>query len=250
MKKKTLTPIILVVGLAMVAAVTVYAVANYGTKDDPLVTSSYLQDVVQPRMEDAYRSTLDGQISEMEDQFADQVAAAGGSYVLVTLENGQTLTGRAGTEILMRTGTAAVAQSAAEVYAIEFPVLQSYLEKKPALAVSLLKIMGAHMRKQHSKFRDLLLYGKKGALYSTLIRLANSYGKEMDGGILISVPLTNQELANYSATARESLNRMLSELRKSDIIEYRGHLIFIKDIDYLKEAIQCENCGREICNIE
>ena len=30
---------------------------------------------------------------------------------------------------------------------------------------------------------------------------------------------------------------MLSELRKSDIIEYRGHLIFIKDIDYLKEAI-------------
>ena len=56
--------------------------------------------------------------------------------------------------------------------------------------------MGAHMRKQHSKFRDLLLYGKKGALYSTLIRLANSYGKETDGGILISVPLTNQELAN------------------------------------------------------
>lgn len=113
MKKKTLTTIILIAALAMVAAVTVYAVANYGTKDDPLVTSSYLQDVVQPRMEDAYRSTLDGQISEMEDQFADQVAAAGGSYVLVTLENGQTLTGRAGTEILMRTGTAAVAQSAA-----------------------------------------------------------------------------------------------------------------------------------------
>ena len=113
MKKKTLTTIILIVALTMVAAVTVYAVANYGTKDDPLVTSSYLQDVVQPRMEDAYRSTLDGQIREMEDQFADQVAAAGGSYVLVTLENGQTLTGRAGTEILMRTGTAAVAQSAA-----------------------------------------------------------------------------------------------------------------------------------------
>ena len=113
MKKKTLTTIILIVALAMVAAVTVYAVANYGTKDDPLVTSSYLQDVVQPRMEDAYRSTLDGQVREMEDQFADQVAAAGGSYVLVALESGQTLTGRAGTEILMRTGTAAVTPSAA-----------------------------------------------------------------------------------------------------------------------------------------
>ena len=49
-------------------------------------------------MEDAYRSTLDGEVREMEDQFADQVAAAGGSYVLVTLESGQTLTGRAGTQ--------------------------------------------------------------------------------------------------------------------------------------------------------
>lgn len=144
----------------------------------------------------------------------------------------------------------AVAQSAAEVYAIEFPVLQAYLEKKPQLAVNLLKLISAHMRKQHSKFRDLVLYGKKGALYSTLIRLSNSYGKEVDGGILIFVPLTNQELANYSGTARESLNRMLSELRKAGIIEYRGHLIFIKDLDYLKEAIQCENCGREVCNIE
>ena len=113
MKKKTLTTIILIVALAMVAAVTVYAVANYGTKEDPLVTSSYLQDVVQPRMEDAYRSTLNGAIGEMEEQFADQVAAAGGTYVLVTLENGQTLTGRAGTEVLMRNGAAAVAQSAA-----------------------------------------------------------------------------------------------------------------------------------------
>ncbi|ERL04929.1 putative anaerobic regulatory protein [Mitsuokella sp. oral taxon 131 str. W9106] len=144
----------------------------------------------------------------------------------------------------------AIAQSAAEVYAIEYPVLQDYLERTPKLATNLLKIVGAHMRKQHSKFRDLLLYGKKGALYSTLIRLANSYGRQEEDGILISVPLTNQELANYSATARESLNRMLSELRRAGVIEYREHLIFIRDLDYLKEAIQCENCGCEICNIK
>ena len=144
----------------------------------------------------------------------------------------------------------AVAQSASEVYAIEFTTLHKYLERKPLLAINLLKIIGIHMRKQHSKFRDLVLYGKKGALYSTLIRLANSYGKEIDDGILISVPLTNQELANYSATARESLNRMLSELKRNNIIENRGNLIFIKDIEYLRKEIECENCGKEICNIE
>ena len=93
----------------------------------------------------------------------------------------------------------AIARSAAEVYAIEFPVLEAYLEKHPHLAVALLKLIGMHMRKQHLKFRDLVLYGKKGALCSTLLRLANSYGMETEEGTLISVPLTNQELANYSA---------------------------------------------------
>ena len=106
------------------------------------------------------------------------------------------------------------------------------------------------MRKQHSKFRDLVLYGKKGAIYSTLIRFANSYGQESNNGILISVPLTNQELANCSATARESLNRMLSDLRRQNVIEMRDGLIFVRDIDFLKREIQCENCGRKICNIE
>ena len=137
----------------------------------------------------------------------------------------------------------AVAQSPAEVYAIEFPMLHSYLEKKPSLAINLLKIISVHMRKQHSKFRDLVLYGKKGAIYSTLIRFANSYGQNVEDGILITVPLTNQELANYSATARECLNRMLSELRRKNVIE-------IRDVNFLKREIQCENCGREICNIE
>ena len=144
----------------------------------------------------------------------------------------------------------ALARSAAEVYAIEFPVLQAYLEKHPHLSIALLKLLGMHMRKQHLKFRDLVLYGKKGALYSTLIRLANSYGMETEEGILISVPLTNQELANYSASARESLNRMLADLKRRGVIEMRGHLILIKNIDFLKGEIHCENCGKEICNIE
>jgi len=127
----------------------------------------------------------------------------------------------------------AVARSASEVYAIEFPVLQSYLEKHPHLSIALLKLIGLHMRKQHLKFRDLVLYGKK-----------------TDEGILISVPLTNQELANYSASARESLNRMLANLKKNNVIEMRGHLILIKDIEFLKAEIHCENCGKDICNIE
>lgn len=43
--------------------------------------------------------------------------------------------------------------------------------------------------------------------------MTNSYGVLKENGILIDLPLTNQELANFCATSRESVNRMLNELK-------------------------------------
>ena len=48
----------------------------------------------------------------------------------------------------------------------------------------MMKIYTLHMRRQQAKYRDLLLYGKKGAFYSTLLRLANSYGVKREGWYL------------------------------------------------------------------
>lgn len=76
-----------------------------------------------------------------------------------------------------------------------------------------MKWISEHLRRMQTKFRDLVLHGKKGALYSTLIRMTNSYGILKENGILIDLPLTNQELANFCATSRESVNRMLNELK-------------------------------------
>lgn len=80
--------------------------------------------------------------------------------------------------------------------------------------------------------------------------MARSYGQETPEGIFINVPFTNQELANYSATTRESLNRMLSELKREGVLESRGKNILILDIEALECAIECENCGAACCNIE
>lgn len=143
----------------------------------------------------------------------------------------------------------AMAKVKSEVYAIEYTVLEAYLEKRPPLAVHMLKLMAMHMRKQHSKFRDLVLCGKRGALASTLIRLANSYGKPCEEGILIPVEFTNQDLANYSATTRESLNRMLNDMRRNNIISIQHNHIILHDIDRLRAEIGCDGCNADICNI-
>lgn len=138
----------------------------------------------------------------------------------------------------------------AEIAAINKDVLEKEIFQNSSLALEFLKWMSDHFRKTQTKFRDLVLNGKKGALYSTLIRMTNSYGVEVQSGILIDLPLTNQELANFCGTSRESTNRILNELKKEKIISIKKSKIIIHNLQYLRDEIGCENCPKVYCSIE
>jgi CRP-like cAMP-binding protein len=128
--------------------------------------------------------------------------------------------------------------------------LELLLKEDHKLALELLEWFSLQNQKNQTKLRDLVLHGKKGALYSTLIRLSNSYGKDYEKSIIIDTVLTNQDLANFCGTSREVINRILSELRKNKIISISKGYITIHNLQFLKDEIDCENCPVHICSIE
>jgi len=137
-----------------------------------------------------------------------------------------------------------------EVAVIMKDVLEEKLGQNISLSFEFIKWMSQQYRKTQTKFRDLVLHGKKGALYSTLIRFSNSYGIKTNKGILIELPLTNQELANFCGTSREVVNRLLSDLRKAKILSIDKGAITIHDLEFLKNEIDCEDCPTEICKVD
>jgi CRP-like cAMP-binding protein len=142
------------------------------------------------------------------------------------------------------------ASESGTVAVIQKDKLENEAAKDNELALELVKWLSLQHRKSQTRFRDLVLHGKKGALYSTLIRLVNSYGVETEEGIKINVSLTNQELANFCGTSREVVNRLLSELRRNNIISIDKGFITVHALNQLKREIDCESCPLEICNIE
>jgi len=145
----------------------------------------------------------------------------------------------------------AKAMTPVEVYVIKKDKLEKSILSNPAIAKDFIVWFNMHFRKTQTKFRDLVLYGKKGAVYSTIIRMTNSYGKmQRDGSILIDLPLTNQELANFCGGTRESVNRLLSELKKQNVISVTSGYITVHKLDFLKNEIMCEGCPKEICCID
>ncbi|RJX40592.1 Crp/Fnr family transcriptional regulator [Paenibacillus pinisoli] len=127
--------------------------------------------------------------------------------------------------------------------------LEVLLWQNSDLAIEFMKWMGLMHRLTQTKFRDLIMFGKTGALCSLLIRLSNSYGTETEDGIFIDLKINNTELADMIGATRESVNRMLSELKKDGIISNQhGHMV-IKDIAYLREVCHCENCPKQVCRM-
>jgi CRP/FNR family transcriptional regulator len=137
-----------------------------------------------------------------------------------------------------------------EVGVIKQDILEEELLHNNQLAFEFMKWMSDHFRRTQTKFSDLIMLGKKGALYSTLIRMTNSYGVQTSNGIMIDMYLTNQILANFCGTTRESVNRMLSELKKEHIVSINRGKITIHDLDFLKKEVNCENCPIKYCTIE
>lgn len=124
------------------------------------------------------------------------------------------------------------------------------LKEEPKLAADFTKWQSQLRRYTQLKLRDLLLYGKNGALASTLVRAANTYGiTQSNDIILISEKITNYDLANLIGATRETVNRLLSGFEKNGLIKTTNGRIEIFNLAGLKEINRCENCNIDICRL-
>lgn len=140
----------------------------------------------------------------------------------------------------------------ADIGVIQKKDLEILLYRHGDFALEFMSWMSLMHQMTQSKFRDLLLYGKTGALASTLIRLCNSYGIATAEGIRIDIKLTNTELADMIGATRESVNRMLSDMKAAGTIAMKQGMILVKNLAILRQTCNCPSfpqCPVEICRI-
>jgi CRP-like cAMP-binding protein len=136
-----------------------------------------------------------------------------------------------------------------EMIFIKKEQFEEFIKNDPEVMSALVAWLSTGYLKAQMKCQDLIMNGKKGGLYSILIRLSNTYGIKTEDGILIDLPLTHQELANLTYGTREVIQRALKDLREKEIITYDNQKFTIKKLNYLKEEVDCQNCSFEICGL-
>ncbi|WP_088105585.1 Crp/Fnr family transcriptional regulator [Halalkalibacter urbisdiaboli] len=172
----------------------------------------------------------------------------GKEYILNMFRNGD-LFGEMSSFINISYSYNAIAVTDCKVGVIQQKDLEILLWQHGEIAVEFLKWTSLLNQITQSKLRDLTFHGKLGALASTLIRMSHSYGEERNGAIHITRKIKNAELGEYIGATRESVNRMLSDLKANNIINQQKGFLIIYDLDHLKNICQCENCPLEICRM-
>lgn len=88
----------------------------------------------------------------------------------------------------------------------------------------------------------MMMNGKKGAVCFHLQKLSNLFGVEQEDGVLIDFNITNEDIAGFCGiSTRNSVNRILNELKREGVLDIRQQKIVILDNERIEEFI-----GREL----
>jgi len=115
------------------------------------------------------------------------------------------------------------------------------LAQNPQVRVNIMREMAAHMTDALTRVRELTTARVGQRLAQTLLRLMRQCGQTTSGGVLISQPLTRQELADLTGTTLYTVSRTLRKWESLGFVESRKRLLFVKSPARLEELAAAED---------
>jgi CRP/FNR family cyclic AMP-dependent transcriptional regulator len=107
----------------------------------------------------------------------------------------------------------------------------------PQVALKVLRVVGARLRRLVGIIEELSFTTVRHRLVSLLLRLAKKEGKHEAGGITVTLPASNQELASQIGTVRELVSRNLSRLQAEGFIEISGRTVTVLELKSLEAEL-------------
>lgn len=132
---------------------------------------------------------------------------------------------------------AALALEATDVLGLDREALQQYLKANPTLLWPFLQALATDLRRSYRQIKNLSLGDARLRLGAKLFALAHAHGKPTKNGLMIVIPLSATELAGMCSLARESVSRILGELREANLIQMERKTITILDVEGLRAWI-------------
>lgn len=112
-------------------------------------------------------------------------------------------------------------------------VLDELAREIPGLVLATTQVIADHMEEVTGRFRELATERVAQRVARSVLRLAHQAGREVDGGLLIDMPLSRRDLAEMTGTTLYTVSRLLSEWEAEGLVEAGRERVVIRDRERL-----------------
>lgn len=109
------------------------------------------------------------------------------------------------------------------------------IAQNPEITLKILEVVHDRIVNLENLIQRLSTKDVEAKVTGVLLSLIEDFGKESSEGIILELPLSREDIGNYSGLTRETVSRTLTSMQDSGVIELVGNKkIIIKDLEYLR----------------
>lgn len=123
------------------------------------------------------------------------------------------------------------------VWRIDRDDFNSFLREQPEVLYPFLDLIIEQYQMHSERILNLEYRSARERLISFLLTMTLRFGKKSTEGVLINVPLRQQDIASSINTSRETTSRELSILERKGLISHSHSYVTIKNKKALKESL-------------
>ena len=122
----------------------------------------------------------------------------------------------------------------AVICSINRTTFQEMLANNPKMNLSINKFIGLRIRKIQAHVEDLVFKDAQERVVAFLKRYTKTFGKKMIDGWMVRPFLTHQEIADLTATSRQTVNSILNDLVNNQQIKYTRRYFQVLNTDWIQ----------------
>lgn len=131
----------------------------------------------------------------------------------------------------------AIAMEETELYIFSSEEIFRQMQESHPLALYLIKLLGTRLIAAERKIEGVVFKNSRARVIDFLMDLAEKRGQRIGYEVLVREFFTHQEIANLSATSRQTVTTVLNELRNKKILTFNRRRLLIRDLDLLKRQV-------------
>ncbi len=133
----------------------------------------------------------------------------------------------------------AVALEGSDICVVESEKMKGLMKDHNNVSLFFMKLMGSKVLEMEQRLESLVFKDSRTRIIEYLMEMVEKRGQRVGYEWVVRNFITHQEIANLTATSRQTVTTILNELRTKNILTFNRKRLLIRDMDQLKgEATQ------------